>query len=71
MISNIYLKNFKAFQETEIPPVRLNIFTGLNALGKSTFLQSLLLLRQSYRQNTLLDKGLLLNGEYIEIGKGK
>ena len=71
MISNIYLKNFKAFQEAEIPPARLNIFTGLNALGKSTFLQSLLLLRQSYRQNTLLDKGLLLNGELIEIGKGK
>jgi predicted ATPase len=71
MINNIYLKNFKAFQEMEIPLARLNLFTGLNALGKSTFLQSLLLLRQSYRQNTLLDKGLLLNGELIEIGKGK
>jgi len=71
MITNIYVQNFKAFQEAEIPPCPLNIFTGLNGMGKSTFLQSLLLLRQSYRQNTLLDKGLLLNGEYIEIGKGK
>lgn len=52
MISNIYLKNFKAFQKAEIPPAQLNIFTSLNALGKSTFLQTLLLLRQSYRQNT-------------------
>ncbi|RKZ39132.1 MAG: DUF3696 domain-containing protein [Gammaproteobacteria bacterium] len=71
MITNIYVQNFKAFQEAEIPPCPLNILTGLNGMGKSTFLQSLLLLRQSYRQNTLLDKGLLLNGEYIEIGKGK
>jgi predicted ATPase len=71
MISNIYLRNFKAFQEAEIPPCQLNIFTGLNGMGKSTFLQSLLLLRQSYLQNTLLEKGLLLNGDYIEVGKGK
>lgn len=71
MITNIYLQNFKAFSEAEIPPGQLNILTGLNGMGKSTFLQSLLLLRQSYRQNTLLNKGLLLNGEYIEIGKGK
>jgi len=71
MITNLYIKNFKAFQEVEINSCRLNIFTGLNGMGKSTFLQVLLLLRQSYRQNTLLNKGLLLNGEYIEIGKGK
>ncbi len=71
MITNIYVQNFKAFSEAEISPGQLNILTGLNGMGKSTFLQSLLLLRQSYRQNTLLDKGLLLNGDYIEIGKGK
>lgn len=64
MITNIYIQNFKAFPEAEIPPGQLNILTGLNGMGKSTFLQSLLLLRQSYRQNTL-NKGLLLNGEYI------
>jgi predicted ATPase len=71
MITNIYLRNFKAFQEAEIPPCQLNILTGFNGMGKSTFLQSLLLLRQSFLQKTLLDKGLLLNGSYIEIGKGK
>jgi AAA15 family ATPase/GTPase len=60
MITNIYLQNFKAFKEAEIPPCQLNIFTGLNGMGKSSFLQTLLLLRQSYCQNTLLDKGLLL-----------
>lgn len=71
MINYIYLKNFKAFREADIPPARLNIFAGLNGMGKSTFLQALLLLRQSYLQHTLLDKGLLLNGNYLELGKGK
>ncbi len=71
MISYIYLKNFKAFQEADISPTYLNIFAGLNGMGKSTFLQALLLLRQSYLQHTLLDEGLLLNGNYLELGKGK
>jgi predicted ATPase len=71
MINYIYLKNFKAFREVDISPASLNIFAGLNGMGKSTFLQALLLLRQSYLQNTLLDKGLLLNGDYLELGKGK
>lgn len=71
MISYIYLKNFKAFQTAEIYPSALNIFSGLNGMGKSTFLQALLLLRQSFLQNTLLDKGLLLNGDYVNLGKGK
>jgi predicted ATPase len=71
MIRYIYLKNFKAFQEAEIYPAALNIFSGLNGMGKSTFLQSLLLLRQSFLQKTLQDKGLLLNGNYLSLGKGK
>lgn len=71
MINYIYLKNFKAFREIDISPAPLNIFAGLNGMGKSTFLQALLLLRQSHSQNTLLDKGLLLNGNYLEMGKGR
>ncbi len=70
MISYLYLKNFKAFREAEISPTHLNILTGLNGMGKSTFLQALLLLRQSYLQHTL-EKGLLLNGNVLELGKGK
>ncbi|OUD11648.1 DUF3696 domain-containing protein [Thioflexithrix psekupsensis] len=71
MITNIRILNFKSFREISISPRPLNIFTGLNGMGKSSVLQTLLLLRQSYRQNTLLQNGLLLNGDYIEIGKGK
>ena len=49
----------------------MNVFSGLNGMGKSTLVQSLLLLRQSYERNTLENKGLLLNGDYINIGTGQ
>lgn len=71
MITSIYLKNFKAFKEAELSPANLTLFTGLNGMGKTTIIQSLLLLRQSYEKKTLPDKGLFLNGDYIFIGEGK
>ena len=48
MIQNINIQNFKSIKEATIRLSYLNLFTGVNASGKSTFLQSLLLLRQSY-----------------------
>ena len=71
MITSLYLKNFKAFKEAELAPTNLTLLTGLNGMGKSTIIQSLLLLRQSYEKKTLTEKGLSLNGDYIYIGKGK
>jgi predicted ATPase len=46
----------------------LNLLMGLNGMGKSSFIQTLLLLKQS---GNLMDGGLILNGEYTSIGKGK
>ncbi len=48
MIQNINIQNFKSIKEGTIELSGLNLFTGVNGSGKSTFLQSLLLLRQSY-----------------------
>lgn len=48
MIQNINIQNFKSIKEATIELSGLNLFTGVNGSGKSTFLQSLLLLRQSY-----------------------
>lgn len=74
MITRISLKNFKAFREAEINLSSLNLFTGLNGMGKSTFIQSLLLLRQS-DANTIPDvRGLVLKGGesgILDLGKGK
>jgi len=71
MITRIKIKNFKAFKEAEINLSTLNLFTGMNGMGKSTFLQSLLLLRQSELNTGSEIRGLQLKGEMIDIGQGK
>jgi len=48
----------------------LNIFTGLNGMGKSSILQSFLLLLQSNAEH-ILDKGLMLSGDLVAIKQFK
>ncbi|MCP4107379.1 MAG: AAA family ATPase [Desulfobacteraceae bacterium] len=38
------IKNFKSLKDVSINIRPLNIFTGLNGMGKSSFIQTLLLL---------------------------
>jgi predicted ATPase len=49
----------------------LTLLSGLNGQGKSTVLQALLLLRQSYQQALLPNIGLALNGDLIRIGTAR
>ncbi|MFN0034321.1 MAG: AAA family ATPase [Saprospiraceae bacterium] len=70
MITHLTIRNFKAHTLAELPLANLNVFTGLNGVGKSSAIQALLLLRQSYLKNNSLHNGLLLNGELVEIGTG-
>lgn len=49
---------------------RFEYFSGINSMGKSTVMQSLLLLMQA-QENGALDKGIYLNGEYVSVGTGK
>jgi predicted ATPase len=44
---------------------------GLNGMGKSSVIQSLLLLRQSYINGFNFRNEIILNGEYTNIGNGK
>ncbi len=71
MISSIYLKNFKCFADQDIDLNTLTLLSGLNSSGKSSLLQSLLLLRQSYQQGLLPGSGLALNGDLVCIGTAK
>lgn len=48
MITKIEIKNFKSILSDGVETGNLNLFTGVNGSGKSTFLQSVLLIRQSY-----------------------
>lgn len=67
MIEKIEIKNFKCFDKLELVLHNLNVFSGLNGMGKSTVIQSMLLLKQSQQQNYLPDS-VCLNGEYVNLG---
>jgi len=54
MIRDVHLTNFKCFQEARIPLNRLTVLSGGNGVGKSSVIQSLLLLRQTGDRARLL-----------------
>ncbi len=68
MISSLRLINFKAFENQLLELKPLTLISGINSTGKSSVLQSLLLLRQSYQQELLPGVGLALNGDLVRIG---
>jgi len=68
MLTQIKLTNFKCFkQKTTFPLSRFNLFTGVNGSGKSTVLQSLLLMRQSIEDDMYTTR-LILNGSCVNLG---
>lgn len=85
MIDRLTLTNFKAFQHTELPLRPLTLLTGLNSSGKSSVLQALALLHQSYTSGDLKqavryddehmprlgEGGFLLNSELVMLGTGQ
>jgi len=71
MIQSLHLRNFKCFVDQTIEFAPLTLLSGLNGQGKSSVLQALLLLRQSYHQGLLPDTGLALNGDLVNIGTAK
>ncbi len=68
MIRTLRLRNFKCFADQLLNLGPLTLLSGLNGTGKSSVIQSLLLLRQSYQQGLLSKKGLALNGDLVRIG---
>lgn len=77
MITQLTLVNFKAFRRLELPMGPLTLLTGLNSSGKSSVLQALGMIRQSYDAgglrglgigNDASEDGFLLNGELVELG---
>ncbi|MBD2514142.1 DUF3696 domain-containing protein [Nostoc sp. FACHB-973] len=68
MIHSLRLINFKKFEDQSLEFRPLTLISGLNSTGKSSVLQSLLLLRQSYQQDLLPKTGLALNGDLVNIG---
>lgn len=72
MIKSLSIKNFKSIKEQDFNLANLTLLAGLNGMGKSSVLQLLLLLRQSFLQQFLNDTGLVLKSKnLIDLGTGK
>ena len=68
MITEISLQNFKIFKDKTIFPLnKLNLLTGVNGGGKSTLLQSLLLMRQSIEHDERTTN-IIFNGSCVQLG---
>ena len=70
MITNIHLRNFKCFDQLDLKCAPLNLLTGLNGMGKSSIIQALLVLRQSFETRELHEGNLLLAGARVDLGTG-
>lgn len=68
MLKSISLENYKCFKEkTDIDIAPLTVLCGVNSSGKSSILKSLLMLKQSY-ENESSSHSLLLSGDYVDNG---
>jgi predicted ATPase len=70
MLNYLGLKNFKCFVDAKLRLSPLTVLCGMNGSGKSTIIQSLLILRQSFLAGELLEGRLVLGGEGADLGTG-
>lgn len=68
MITSLRIRNFKCFGDAAIDLGALTLLTGLNGAGKSSVMQALLVLRQSFQQGLLARGRLALNGDLVKLG---
>lgn len=69
MVGQLEILGFKCFVETTIPLKGLTVLAGINSVGKSSVIQSLLLLRCSLEKVSMGADRVPLNGEYL-LGLG-
>ncbi|WP_318466617.1 DUF3696 domain-containing protein [Photobacterium leiognathi] len=68
MLSSIKLKNFKSFKSLDNLKIKpITVLCGTNSCGKSSILQSILLLKQT-KESRSSNQSLLLNGKYVHLG---
>ena len=67
MINRLTISNMKLHDNSDIQFSPLTILTGMNGMGKSSIIQALLLLRQSFLMNDLAS-GMNLKGDLCDVG---
>ena len=70
MLTKIGLSNFKCFANLDLSCAPITLLCGLNGMGKSSVMQALLVLRQSYDLRELRQGRIALGGELADIGAG-
>ena len=68
MLREIRLANFKCFEALSLNCAPLTLLCGLNGMGKSSIIQALLVLRQSFVTGELKGGRLALSGELVDLG---
>ena len=70
MLQQIILQNFKCFKTLNVTCAPLTLLCGVNGMGKSSVIQSLLILRQSFESGALTRGSLMLDGSMADLGTG-
>jgi predicted ATPase len=68
MIDQLSITNFKCIDRLDLPLAGVTMLAGLNGMGKSTCIQSLLLLHQSALEQTEPFSQLVRNGRWVSLG---
>ena len=71
MLAHLGLLNFKCFARLELDFAPITLLCGLNGMGKSSAIQALLVLRQSYELRALREGMLVLGDRLADIGTGR
>ena len=67
MLNRLDLQHFKCFEILKLPLRPLTLLTGINASGKSSVMQALVLLHQTMREHEWSSR-LMLNGDTMDLG---
>lgn len=74
LLNNIKIKNFKSLKNIDIALSNLTLIAGVNSSGKSSFIQTFLLMKENinfYFMPTSKKYTCITDGEYIKLGGNK
>ena len=70
-LTKIFLENFKAHEKLELPLKKFTIFIGSNSSGKSTILQSILILKRTLTRPQYQQMNLIMKTDSVDLGEFK
>lgn len=64
LIKQLHIRNFKSLRNHTIPLNQLTVLAGVNSVGKSSVIQSILLARIAFENRAFTSK-IAINGDYL------